>query len=238
MQRTRMLAALFAVLAYLIPASSLPPQGLDRTVYIERQTRMYPVTIERVTVGGQVIQPGVMGGPIVIQAGTPFQANEDWLKNMSVVLKNRTNKTIDWADIYLVFPDVQPTLNYSLTIGRMPAVDFFMGKGQKPLPHRAEDSERIPLSFAPGQTLVIKLADHLDAMQSAVEAFMPLEQVTRIAIEPIVFFFGDGMRWNDTTRFGIPDPNQPGKFTDLDRGGYFPGDPFQNWPPADAPSQE
>jgi hypothetical protein len=116
MQRTKMLVALFAVLAYLVPAASLPPQGLDRTVYIERQTRMYPVTIERVTVGDQVIQAGVMGGPIVIQPGAPFQANEDWLKNMSFVLKNRTNKTIEWADIYLVFPDVQPGLNYSLEV--------------------------------------------------------------------------------------------------------------------------
>jgi hypothetical protein len=238
MQRTKMLVALFAVLAYLVPAASLPPQGLDRTVYIERQTRMYPVTIERVTVGDQVIQAGVMGGPIVIQPGAPFQANEDWLKNMSFVLKNRTNKTIEWADIYLVFPDVQPGLNYSLVIGRMPAVDFFTGKGGKVLLHRAEDSERSPLSFAPGQTLVIKLADHIDELQATVEAFMPFPQVTRIAIEPKVFFFKDGMRWDDTTRFGIPDPNQPGKFTDMDRGRYFPGDPFQNWPPAEAPSQE
>jgi hypothetical protein len=97
MQRTKILATLFAVLAYLIPAASLPPQGLDRTVYIERQTRMYPVTIERVTVGDQLIQPGVVGGPRVLRPGTPFQANNDWLKNMSFVLKNRTNKTIAWA---------------------------------------------------------------------------------------------------------------------------------------------
>jgi hypothetical protein len=73
-QRAKMFAAIFAVLAYLMPAASLPPQGLDRSVYIGRQTRMYPVTIERVTVGDQVIQTGVMGGPRVLQPGTPFQA--------------------------------------------------------------------------------------------------------------------------------------------------------------------
>ncbi|MGA7914176.1 MAG: hypothetical protein WCA00_02990 [Candidatus Acidiferrales bacterium] len=238
MRRTKMIAALFAVLAYLIPTASLPPQGLDRTVYIERQTRMYPVTVERVTVGDSVIQPGVVGGPKVMQPGTPFQANSGWLKNMSFVLKNRTNKTIDWALIYFVFPDVQSGLNCSLEIGRMPANDFFTGKGGTPLPHTAKDLQGSPLSLAAGQTFVFKLADHLDEIQSCVEAFMPFAQVTRIAIEPHDFFFQDGMRWDTMNRFGTPDPNQPGKFTNLAKGRYFPGDPGRNWPPAAAPSQE
>jgi hypothetical protein len=243
-QHTKMFVALFAVLACLIPAASLPPQGLDRTVYIGRQTRMYPVTVERVTVGDQGIQTGVMGGPRVLQSGTPFQANQDWLKNMSFVLKNRTNKTIDWAQIYVSVPNASEGLtrtlaNYPLQLGKIPANDFFMGKGQKPLPKRAEDLEGSPLSFAPGQTLVIKLADHLDELQSAFEQTVPMEQVTQISIEPHYFFFEDGMRWDAALiAFGIPDPNQPGKVTDKDRGTYFPGDPFQNWPPAAAPSQE
>jgi hypothetical protein len=241
MQRTKMLVALFAVLAYLIPAASLPPQGLDRTVYIGRQTRMYPVTVERVTVGDQVIQTGVMGGPRVLRSGTPFQANNDWLKNMSIVLKNRTDKNIDWAQIYVSVPDAAEGLtktlaNYQIQLGKIPANDFFTHRDGTLSPHESGGS---PLSFAPGQTLVIKLADHFDELQSSVEAFMPLEQVTQISIEPHYFFFKDGMRWDGAQiAFGIPDPNQPGKFTNMDRGKYFPGDPFQNWPPADAPSQE
>jgi hypothetical protein len=187
-----------------------------------------------------VIQTGVVGGPKVMQPGTPFQANGDWLKNMSIVLKNRTNKTIEWALIYIYFPDTgdgitQTESLYSIQIGQMPAVDFFTGKGGKVLPHHPGGS---PLSFAPGQTLVIKIADHLDEMQSIIEAKLPLEQVTRIAIEPNAFFFEDGMRWDTINRFGTADPNQPGKFTNLDKGRYFPGDPWQNWPPAAAPSQE
>jgi hypothetical protein len=244
MRRTKMLVALFAVLAYLIPAASFPPQGLDRTVYIERQTRMYPVTIERVTVGDRVIQTGVMGGPIVMQPGTPFQAGNDWLKNMSFELKNRTNKTIDWAQIYLVVPDTgegttRTLALYSLQLGKIPANHVSLGRGGRPLPKQPEDLAASPLSFAPGQTLVVKLADHFDQLQEAVEQRVLLEQVTRIAIEPHYFFFDDGMRWDAALHaFGVPDPNQPGKFTNMDKGKYFPGDPFQNWPPAAAPSQE
>ena len=241
MRRTKMLAALFAVLAYLIPAASLPPQELDRTVYIGRQTRMYPVTIETVTVGDQVIQTGVMGGPRVLQSGTPFQANNDWLKNMSFVLKNRTNKTIDWAQIYVSVPNASEGLtrtlaNYPLQLGKIPANDFFTHRDGTLSPH---DPGGSPLSFAPGQTLVIKLGDHLDELQAAFELTVPLEQVKLISIEPHYFLFRDGMRWDAAMQgFGIPDPNQPGKFTNMDRGRYFPGDPFQNWPPAAAPSQE
>src|SRR5882724_4117275 len=116
-QHTKLVAAMFASLACLAlsgwlagriapVAAANPGKYLGtKAVYIDRQTRMDPVTIEKVTVGGQQIQPGVSTGPREDKPGTPFQADEDWLKNMSIVLKNRTDKVIVRVEVQLFFPD-------------------------------------------------------------------------------------------------------------------------------------
>ena len=116
-QHTKLVAAMLAWLACLVlsgwfagriapVAAANPGKYLGtKAVYIDRQTRMDPVTIEKVTVGVQRIQPGVSTGPREDKPGTPFQADEDWLKNMSIVLKNRTDKVIVRAEVQLFFPD-------------------------------------------------------------------------------------------------------------------------------------
>ena len=40
-----------------------------------------------------------------VRAGKPFQTDEDWLKNIPIFLKNRTDKVIVCADVQLWFPD-------------------------------------------------------------------------------------------------------------------------------------
>ena len=208
-----------------------------KAVHIDRQTRMDPVTIERVTVGGQLIQPGVSTGPREERPGAPFQADEDWLKNMTIILKNRTDRVIVRAEIALFFPDTgdgsssRPVTEYVITAGQRPEIDSFTSQGRKLAP----EPNKQPLLFAPGQTIAIHVADHVDAMQPTVEEKLPFAQVTRVAIHRLQFFFSDGMRWTNLERFGLPDPNHPGQFTNLDSGRYFPGHPSQNWPPSDAP---
>jgi hypothetical protein len=213
-------------------AASTGAVGTKR-VYIDAQYRVDPVTITNVIVGDQEIQPGVSTGPREVQPGTPFQSDEDWLKKMSISLKNRTDKVIVRAEVELYFPDTgdgsssQPVEGYNVSLGRRPEIDSYSSHGQK-LP---EEPNKPALLVAPGQTFVIHIADYIDAIQSRVEETLPFAQVTRVAIRRIGFFFADGMRWNDLYGFGVPDPNHPGQFTYMDRNRFFPGDPRNNWPP-------
>jgi hypothetical protein len=249
-QHTKLVAAMLASLALsgfgwrIAPvAAANPGKSLGtKMVYIDRQTRMDPVTIEKVTVGSQLIQPGVSTAARVDQPATPFQADQDWLKNMSISLKNRTDKVVVRAEVQLFFPDtgngitpqgrISPTVTvYTMELGQRPEIDSYASHGQKIPPEPGKQ----PLLLAPGQTLVIHVADHVDEMHSRVEETLPFSQVTRVAIRRLRFFFVDGMRWTDLDRFGIPDPNHPGQFTNLDSGRYFPGHPSQNWPPSAAP---
>jgi hypothetical protein len=217
-----------------------------KTVDIDRQTSMDPVSIEKITVQGQVIHPGVStAAGREVTPGTPFEADEDWLKNMSIILKNRTDKVIARAEIMLLFPETGggpswPVTQYPIAVGQRPEIDSFTAHGHK----LSAQPDKQPMLLAPGQTLVIQLADYIDGIQSILEQFPgalsgkpPISQVARVAIDGRQFFFVDGMRWTDLDGFAVPDPNHPGQFTNLDRGRYFPGNPSHNWPPADAPGE-
>ena len=249
-QHTRLFTTTLAGLACLLSSTWLcsriapaaaanPQQETDRMVYINPQNSMQPVSIEKVTVGELVIQLGVKEiGWRDEQRGIPFQANDDWLKNMSIVVKNRTDEAIVWAGFKLYFPDSgdgrsSPVMVRTITLGQVPEIDSFTSHGEK-IP--SEPSKRA-LLLAPGQTLVIQLSDYIDEVQSFVEGTLSWSQVKKVWIAPARFFFVDGMRWDSLYGFGVPDPNRPGQFTNLDRGHYFPGNPSQNWPPADAPGE-
>lgn len=229
-------------------AAPRPPQEPFRTVFIAPQGRMHPVTIEKVTVRDQVIQLGIKALTWRDeQPATQFQSDKNWLKNMSIFLKNRTDKTIVCAVIGLWFPETgdgrtQAVTHYYIDLGQLPEIDSFTKTGQKIPP----DPNSQPLLFAPGKTLVIHVADYITATQDTLEQFPgllaavnkpPLSQITKVVIAPKKFFFDDGMRWTDLEEFGVPDPNQPGQFTNMERGRYFPGDPWRNSSPSNAPFQ-
>src|SRR2546422_11404891 len=65
-----------------------------KMVYIDAQYRVDPVTISKVTIGDEPVQPGLSTGAREDKPGAPFQADENWLRKMSIWLKNRTDKVI------------------------------------------------------------------------------------------------------------------------------------------------
>ena len=241
-QHTKLFAVALAVLACLVlsglgwrivPVAAAAGTLGTKMVYIDAQYSLDPVTITKVIVGDQVIQAGVSTGAREVQSGAPFQADEDWLKNMSISFKNRTDKVIVRAEVQLWFPDTgdgtstRPVTVYIMTLGQRPEIDSFTSHGQKLPP----EPSKAPLLVAPGQTFVFHVADYLDGIQSVVEAKLSFSQVTRVAIQRLKFYFVDGMRWDDLHGFGVPDPNNPGQFTYMDRNRFFPGNPRHDWPP-------
>lgn len=202
-----------------------------KTVNIYDQNRMYAVSLTKVIVAGQQIQPGLStGGAQELRPGTPFQADEDWLKNTSITLQNRTDRIIVRAEIMLLFPDTgdgisQPITEYMITLGQRPEINTYTTRGEKIRP----EPDKKPLLFAPGQTVVVPLADYIDSIQSTVEARLSFSQVTRLVIRPFQFYFVDGMRF-DERGFAVPDPDHLGQYKNLGPK-FFPGDARQNWPP-------
>lgn len=240
------LACSIVVLAWrnsLLTAAAPSPAG-NKQVYLDGQLRSDPVTYIEVTTEGQEVQPGMSAGVYVNRPAVPFQADEDWLKNMVITLLNRTNKEIVWAELDFTFLDTgdgspsRPVTVYRLILGQLPEIDSFSSHGRKLPP----ELDKQPLSFAPEQTLVIHLADYVDAMQAYVEGDcgdfcnkIPFAQVSKISLRRQRFYFSDGMIWDDVNSYGVPDPQHPGQFAYKQRGSYFPGHPSQNWPPPTQP---
>jgi hypothetical protein len=191
------------------------------------------VLISNVSVGGNTVECGLfIKPPAVIQAVTPFQAGNDWFKQMTISLVNRTSKIIVFGGLIFHFLDVgncstaQPCVEGEIHLGERPAVDAFTGRGQ---PIKPEHPERPPLLWKPHETIVIHVGDYLSDLEQNLAPFVPITSITKITISLGAFNFKDGMQW-DSRRYAVPDPQQPGKFNELPAD-YFPGRRETNWPP-------
>ena len=153
-----------------------------------------------------------------------FQAGDDWLKDLTVTLLNRTNKKIVYALIGLGFPQTQPERAENISLGRIPDNAAFDRQGR---PLRQEG--RQPLSLGPGQTLVLNVRDHIGEIEGTLGPALSLP-VTKVTIHLIGCNFEDGMHWNPGS-YSVPDPDHPGQWKRMAARSYCPGDRFANWPP-------
>lgn len=202
----------------------------ERQVQVPLTSHKLPVVITSVTLGDTVVQAGRFEKPQPpIDPITPFQAGDDWIRNLTIHLFNRTDRTIVFARIMLILPETgngadRPLRIYNLDLGRMPAGTTFLGNGQL----YSQPPDRVPLSFGTRQTMAVALGDHIDRIRAGVERAIPLAVATKLKIDLNLFFFTDGMRWA-AGGFEDPDPLHPGKWK-LKGRSYFPGDMYTNWP--------
>jgi hypothetical protein len=233
----RVVKAPLAVLAYLVVLGTLwwssAPVAANgnslgtKSVDVDSlTTRFDAVTISKVTVAGQEIQPGRSSGAKETTPGTPFQADEDWLKNMSIFIKNRTDIVIVCVEVDLEFPDTgdgkaQPVTEYIVRVGQLPEWAQYYRDGTKMPP----DPTKKPLLLTPGKTLEIQVADFIDQIQAAVEDKLPFQQITRVNISRDLVYFRGGMRWHGSS-YEVPVTDRLGYYTKL-AADYFPGNALQ-----------
>jgi hypothetical protein len=209
-----------------------------KTVTVMPGGLMSPLFITKLVVGKRVM---VLGKPIsvnqyhsdpaLILNNKPFEAGSGWLNDMVLYIKNRTDKTVASATVLLSFPETgngrtEPICIYHIRLGRIPPQDAFDGRTGSPL---RIDPNAKPLNLAPGQDVVVHVADYMNEIKGSVEKAMPLFYVTRVGVSINACTFADGMRYSGGA-FSLPDTSQHGKWRYLPSG-YFPGNPRQSWPP-------
>lgn len=187
------------------------------------------VIVTRVTVGGMEVhfkRPSHLWALHPDAGIAPFEWGDDWLENIEIQLFNRTTKTIVAGRLDLVFSDLGGDAvprpgrrSVFLDFGRRPANAAFFGNGQ-PIP---QDPKQQPLSWGPGQTIVIRAKDYIDKIRLQTQDRVP----TQIFVIKHPVFFSDGMRWDGN--YYVPDPAHPGRWLATDPL-YFPGDREDNWP--------
>jgi len=215
------------------PVSAQDEAGKGKTVLINKLHRLDPLEVDRVLEDGRDVAPVEPSeddliwvrvnpnGPVrgrQFRDAFKFQAGDDWLRNLSLVLKNRTSKNIVYVGLKLKFPQTKtegPVVEQSFAYGRIPGAVAYNGSGEK-LP---QGSDR-PILLAPGQQMTLSLAGHDSEIREGLERLQPFSSISLCYIRYDVYF-EDGTAWW-LGRYGAPDPAQPGKIIPMDSQ-YFPG---------------
>jgi len=180
-----------------------------------------PVKVINITENGKYIVPGRDQNPEI--PGQPFLAGEDWISNLSFVLKNVTPLNIAMVKIAIVFREDQQ-YDWHLDLGQLPALAAATYTN-RPRVHPPMGTGH-PLHFGPGQEMTIPLSGIADKIKAAKYATKPFSDLTRCAIVVDgVFFEEKGMKWaNGGYGYALPSPDGPNGY-ERRPPTYFPGDP-------------
>lgn len=152
-----------------------------------------------------------------------FAAADDWIKDLTVTLLNRTNKRIDYVLIGLSFPQTNPERTFNVSLGRLPQAAAFDREGRP----KVVTGRRLALPA--GATLILRGSDYADAIAGTLSPVLVVP-LTDVRIHFIGMYFEDGMHWNPGV-YSVPDREHAGEWIHLAPGSYFPGNRRAHWPP-------
>jgi hypothetical protein len=170
-------------------------------VQLSRQSVTAPVIVSTVTLNGVAITPG-----------KPFVADDDWLKNMTIVITNRSPKTIVDGWLLLALPETgdgtrtNPEIAQQIQFGQLPESARHTASGKTLDPSFYE-----PMSLSPHQQLTIPLAPFVATLRRNVETKGSFSAVSTILVQLSVFYFNDDTKWDNGT-YEKPDPDHVGRY--------------------------
>lgn len=176
-----------------------------------------PARIVLVREADMDVTPGVR--PYKSWEGKPFQAGDDWVKNLTVTIKNLSNKEIVAASLNVYFPETgtgrgdSPVYGDVISLGRRPAMYAKAGGTNN---EKLEPAGTSPaLQVLPGQQLTVSLAQYYPEVQAAVEQSRPISNLNICSIVLEGVFFSDGTMWAQGHEFKKPDPRSPGRYVEI-----------------------
>jgi hypothetical protein len=188
-----------------------------------------PVWITKVEIGNQFLlnSHDPYNSPLpgeIIRGQNYFIAGNDWLKNTTLHLINRTELPIAWLSIKLMFPQTgnghtRPMWIYNIQMGRMPDVAAISGRTGKPFPPGPPESKYLGLQ--PGGRLTIHVSDYMDQINNYLKTAMPVSALSEVDIQMDVCIFENGLRYSGA--FAQPDPQHPGQWIYMPTHSFFPG---------------
>ena len=133
-----------------------------------------------------------------------FEASPDWLKNLTLKLRNVSDKTITYINVNLHF--VEATKN-----GAMALHQVFLGVDPNGKFSRPE------LRLAPGESVEVPLATRYDDIRKLLlRANAPVENVSKLWVEMHAALFDDATLFEAGTLYRR-DPNDAGRWLVIDR---------------------
>jgi len=221
-------------LALVPTANAQGDDEVEKTILVNKLHRLDALEVDRVLESGRVVRPAEpsednlkwlqMGNNLPVlgrqfREAYTFRAGDDWLKDLSLVLKNRTSKSIVYIGLKLRFPQTKaegPEAAGMFGYGRIPDAVAHDSSEKK----LTQGESARPLLLAPGQQVTLSVGEHAEEMRAGLEGVQSFPSISLCYIEFAVYF-EDGMAWL-VGHYVAPDPNQPGRTIPMDKQ-YFPG---------------
>jgi len=184
----------------------IKPVAQNQKAIIRRLTlAKYPVEISFKVKGQPVNASEVVRREEGIRA-QEFEGDRDWLKDLTIKLKNTSGKTITYMVLMLDFPEVTKngrTAEHQIHLGVDPDRKF----------------QRPELRLAPNETIEISLAERYTSIKTLVETVgsVPPENVSKVLVDFYSAFFDDETLFEAGTLFRRnPDQNASPKWLKID----------------------
>ena len=180
MNRRKLMEVGIALLV-LTSAGSLPAlaQGNERTIMTKDDPRS-PVKIVSVSTKGRKVEPN-----------RPFVEDDDWLKELTVDVRNDSDKTLTFLQLELFFPRPQPHT-------KEPGATFTLDFGDNPF--RYDSAAAIPAptvaSVSPGEHLKVMLTDNDSSALHALLIDTGFFVTNTVQIRVNLIGFSDGTAWS------------------------------------------
>ena len=220
--------------------STVRAQGNMKTVIVDPPNLNDPIEIVKVAIAGKAAVRGAPsaddlrqwpGGPDwykFLRVAYKLPSDENWLRTLSFVLRNRTTEKIAGVDIVLQTPETGWMWGPQFSFGQLPAVAAYTGDG-KPIPQTRE-----PIAFNPCEEMTLTLADDQHDLSKLGAQPLPISQVyARLRV-----YLEDGLAWTAYS-YEKPVPEHPGQWVKTG-GPYFPPNglpgPHMKKPPRGQPS--
>ena len=135
--------------------------------------------------------------------GESFNAEADWVKNLSFKLESIADKPIVYLQVNVNFPETRATgnlMSYGINFGQRPDSKFKQ-------PNK-------PMLLKPSETLEVSLGKEKDKITKFINERQPIESILKVELEIGMIIFEDKTAWNAGT-FLRQDTNNPDRYNPI-----------------------
>lgn len=141
----------------------------------------------------------------VLDLDKKFTQNIDWLKDLTIKFKNKSDKAITYFKVELDFPETKASGNimaFPLSYGFSPAASVKNKKVD---------------AIKPEEDFELTLDDKkLESLKEFIEKRHPLDSLSEIDLRIVFILFDDGTGWSSGSMMR-PDPNNSNKFIPINQ---------------------
>lgn len=138
-----------------------------------------------------------------IPKGEVFNAQSDWIKNLSFKIESISKKPITFVQVNVDFPETRATgslMSYAFSFGKHPGRKMTGSK---------------PILIMPGESFEISLNKEMEKIKKFMSGRESVESIQKVELEIRRIGFEDNTEWN-LGEFFQRDPNTPGKLERID----------------------